>query len=94
MLLDAVRATYAFFEAFGTNADVNPSNVKPSGAVFTAGYSQGGHAAFAAADLRPSYAPELPLTGMIGYGATTNVERLLREGPYYAPYIVQSYRAA
>ena len=93
VMLDAVRATYAFFEAFGANADVNPSSVRPSGAVFTAGYSQGGHAAFAAADLRPSYAPDVPLTGMIGYGATTNVERLLREGPYYAPYIVQSYAA-
>ena len=87
VLLDAVRATYAFFGEY-------PATVQPSGAVFTAGYSQGGHAAFSAADLRPSYAPELPLTGMIGYGATTNVERLLLEGPYYAPYIVQSYRAA
>ena len=87
VLLDAVRATYTFF-------DEHPANVQPSGAVFTAGYSQGGHAAFAAADLRPSYAPELPLTGVIGYGATTNVERLLREGPYYAPYIVESYRTA
>ena len=87
VLLDAVRATYAFF-------DEHPATVKPSGAVFTAGYSQGGHAAFSAADLRPAYAPEVPLTGMIGYGATTNVERLLLEGPYYAPYIVQSYSAA
>ena len=89
VLLDAVRATYAFFDA-----EVNTTNVTPSEAVFTAGYSQGGHAAFAAADLRPTYAPELPLTGVIGYGATTNVERLLREGPYYAPYIVESYRTA
>ena len=84
VMLDAVRAAYAFFEQY-------PATASLSGAVFTAGYSQGGHAAFAAADLRPTYAPELPLTGIIGYGATTNVARLLREGPYYAPYIVQSY---
>ncbi len=84
VMLDAVRAAYAFFEQY-------PATASLSGAVFTAGYSQGGHAAFAAADLRPTYAPELPLTGVIGYGATTNVARLLREGPYYAPYIVQSY---
>lgn len=84
VMLDAIRAAYAFFEQ-------NLTTASPSGAVFTAGYSQGGHAAFAAADLRAAYAPELPLTGMIGYGATTNVARLLREGPYYAPYIVQSY---
>ncbi len=84
VMLDAARAARAFFERY-------PRAVSPSDAVFAAGYSQGGHAAFAAADLRSVYAPEVPLTGIIGYGATTNVERLLREGPYYAPYIVQSY---
>lgn len=85
VLLDASRAALAFFEQY-------ESLVQPSGAVFTGGYSQGGHAAFAAADLRPSYAPDIDLRGAIGYGATTNVETLLKEGPYYAPYIVESYR--
>ena len=84
VMLDAVRAVTAFFEQ-------NPQVVAPSDAVFTGGYSQGGHAAFAAADLRPSYAPEVTLTGVIGYGATTNVARLMKEGPYYAPYLVQSF---
>ena len=84
VMLDAVRAVTAFFEQ-------NSQVVELSDAVFTGGYSQGGHAAFAAADLRPSYAPEVTLTGVIGYGATTNVARLMKEGPYYAPYLVQSF---
>jgi pimeloyl-ACP methyl ester carboxylesterase len=85
VLLDAIRAVNEFFET-------HDKVVVPSPHTFVAGYSQGGHAAFAAADLRPEYAPEVVLTGIIGFGATTNVERLLRDGPYYAPYIVQSYR--
>lgn len=84
VLLDAIRATFRFL------AQTSP-DVEPPRHVFTGGYSQGGHAAFAAADLRPTYAPEVPLHGMIGFAPTTNVERLLREGPYYAPYIAVSY---
>lgn len=60
--------------------------------VFLAGYSQGGHAAFAAADLVDVYAPDVELSGIMGFGATTDVESLLREGPYYAPYILLSYQ--
>jgi pimeloyl-ACP methyl ester carboxylesterase len=84
VMLDAIRAVYNFF-------DTNETVVRLSQDVFTSGYSQGGHAAFAAADLRPEYAPEVPLSGVIGYGATTNVTTLLKEGPYYAPYIVYTY---
>ena len=85
-LLDAARAVQAFFAAY-------PQTVRPSGAVFAAGYSQGGHAAFAAADLRPGYAPEVRLRGIIGFAATTNVTALLREGAYYAPHVLYSYSA-
>lgn len=84
VMLDAIRATYAFVER-------ELPDMSPPEHVFTAGYSQGGHAAFAVADLRPNYAPDVPLHGMIGFAPTTNVERLLREGPYYAPYIAVSY---
>jgi len=84
MMLDAIRATLASFPLDGTRA-------KPSGAVFTAGYSQGGHAAMAAADLRASYAPDLPLTGVVTYGSTNDVEALVREGTAYAPLIFYSY---
>jgi pimeloyl-ACP methyl ester carboxylesterase len=85
-LLDAARAVQAFFKAY-------PQTVRPSGIVFAAGYSQGGHAAFAAADLQPQYAPEVALRGVIGFGATTDVTALLKEGPYYAPDIFYSYAA-
>jgi dienelactone hydrolase len=85
-LLDAARAVQAFFAAY-------PQVVRPSGTVFAAGYSQGGHAAFAAADLRPVYAPEVRLRGIIGFAATTNVTALLREGAYYAPQVLYSYSA-
>ena len=79
-MLDGIRAVFRYFE----------HGMKK---VFVAGYSQGGHAAFAAADLLRSYAPELSLAGVIGFGATTDVEALLREGPAYAPLIFCTYSA-
>ena len=94
-LLDAIRAVYGFFaEPAGSRvAGASPPlPARPSRTVFAAGYSQGGHAAFAAADLRPRYAPEVPLSGVMGFGATTDVAALLREGPCYAPYILHTYR--
>ncbi|HPE87984.1 MAG TPA: alpha/beta fold hydrolase [Spirochaetia bacterium] len=84
MMLDAIRAV---FDAF----PLRESRAVPSAAVFTAGYSQGGHAAMAAADLRPEYAPELPLAGVVTYGSTNDVEALVREGVAYAPLIFYSY---
>jgi pimeloyl-ACP methyl ester carboxylesterase len=84
VLLDAARAVQAFFAVF-------PQKARPSGVVFAAGYSQGGHAAFAAADLRASYAPEVPLRGIIGFAATTDVTALLREGTSYASFVLYSY---
>ncbi len=84
VMLDTIRAVFAFFDERG-------GSVRPSDSVFLGGYSQGGHAAYAAADLRQEYAPEVPLMGVIGYGSTNDVETLLREGPYYAPYIFYTY---
>ncbi len=97
VLLDAVRAVYGLFAGAnggtgGLEAGAPALTAHPSRVVFAAGYSQGGHAAFAAADLRPSYAPEVPLSGVIGFGATTDVTALLKEGPCYAPYVLQAYR--
>lgn len=84
MMLDAIRAGFAMFPLEGIGAS-------PSKVVFTAGYSQGGHAAMAAADLRPLYSPDLPLAGVVTYGSTNDVEALVREGPAYAPLIFYSY---
>ncbi len=87
MLLDAARAAYRFLEA--APADIN---ARPLDALFFAGYSNGGHTAFAAKDFAADYAPELPLRGVISHGATTNVEALLRESPIFTPYLIYAYR--
>ena len=50
-MLDAVRAVDDFFETSVRAAD---GHVRPSGHAFVGGYSQGGHAAFAAADIGTS----------------------------------------
>lgn len=85
-LLDAGRAAYNFF------AQSPEITARPMAAVFAAGYSSGGHAVFAAKDFAASYAPELPLKGVIGHGPTTNPAILLKEAPIFSPYIVQAYR--
>jgi pimeloyl-ACP methyl ester carboxylesterase len=87
MLLDAIRAMFNFFN----QREVTELAVRPARAVFVGGYSQGGHAAFAAADLHAEYAPEVPLTGVITYGGTTDVEALLREGAAYGPLVLYYY---
>ncbi|HEV2121503.1 MAG TPA: lipase family protein [Chloroflexota bacterium] len=84
VLLDAARAIYRFFDG-----DASP--VTPEPGVFFAGYSQGGHAAFAAGDAAPHYAPDVPIKGVIGHGPATDVRALLKDGPYFAPYVLQSF---
>jgi len=83
-LLDAVRAVKSFFRS-------QPANAVPAPRAFLAGYSQGGHAAFAAADLKASYAPEVRIAGIIGYGPTTDPETLFREFTVAAPLVVYTY---
>jgi dienelactone hydrolase len=84
VLLDAARAVYNFFEEID-------SPLRPAEAVFMGGYSHGGNMVFAAHDLAPRYAPELPFTGVIGYGPTTDVPLMLRANAYFAPYLVYAY---
>jgi len=57
-----------------------------------AGYSQGGHAVFAAADRNDEFPDGLELDGLIGYGPTTAVDALFLEYPSVAPMVVQAYR--
>lgn len=85
-LLDAARAVYRFFDA----PPGQGGPVVPEQAVFFAGYSQGGHAAFAVRDAAPRYAPELPVMGAIGHGGSTDITALLRDSPYFAPYVLYS----
>lgn len=84
MMLDAVRAAQRFYRT-------NPTPAIPSPRAILAGYSQGGHAAFAAADLRATYAPELQLGGIIGYGATTDMRALFLEFVVSAPLVIHVY---
>lgn len=87
VMLDSIRAVQ---NLFGTE-EFSSLQAGLSGKTFTAGYSQGGHAAFAAADLLTSYAPELDLTGVIGYASTNNIAALFREGVCYGAEIIYSY---
>lgn len=88
VMLDAARAVYNVF-----NANLLPDVMaRPMDAFFFAGYSQGGHGAFAGDALRAEYAPEIPLKGTIGHALAPDVEKLMRERPSLAPYIVFAYR--
>lgn len=86
ILLDAARAAYQFFAGPG-----KALSAQPAPAVFFSGYSQGGHSSFAAADLAGQYAPELPVKGVVVFGATTSVETLFRENAAFAPYVAAAY---
>lgn len=86
VLLDSARAVREFFVTQGRTAEMLD-------AAFFGGYSQGGHAAFAVADNHLSYAPEVPLRGVMGFAGTTDVQALMGEAAFYAPYIVLSYRS-
>lgn len=56
------------------------------------GFSQGGHAAFAAADRNSRLPEDLRLNGVVGYGSTTEIAPLFLEYPSLAPMVVQSFR--
>ena len=86
VVLDALRAaTHAL-------ADLAP-NLTVADA-FVAGFSQGGHAAFAAADRAAVYAREVPLSGAIGFGPSGDLDTLFRSFHYTAPWVVRAYEAA
>lgn len=86
VLLDAARATNQLFQAGGVAGGARPQN-----AVFFAGYSQGGHAAFVARDYAPRYAPELAVKGAIAYGGRGDVSTLFTEFPSLGPYLLYAY---
>lgn len=60
-------------------------------ALFFGGYSQGGHAAFSAADYADTYTPDLKVSGVFGHGPTTDIIEFLRNNPNLAAYFVASY---
>lgn len=85
VMLDAIRATRAVLAREAAKGVLYTRN-------FVAGFSQGGHAAFAAADYRASYAPELRLDGVIGYGPSADLVALFREFPDVAPMVLYTFR--
>jgi acetyl esterase/lipase len=90
MMLDTIRAARTFISRRSVGGKPLSARVKGVKA-FVAGFSQGGHAAFAAADLRASYAPDVPLSGVIGYGPAADVVTLFREFPVDAPMAIYTY---
>jgi acetyl esterase/lipase len=87
-MLDAIRAVK---NLDATKVSVNTDNS------FVAGYSQGGHAAYWADQIQPSYAPDLSLRGSVGFGPVTDVEQTLADinrGAninWFGPFVLVSY---
>jgi len=50
--------------------------------------------AASAADHQKTYAPNVPLRGVIGFAATTDVGALLASAAYDAPFVLLAYRSA
>ena len=63
-VLDAMRAARS----------LAPDELSPQGPAAIIGYSEGGTAAAWAAQLQPTYAPEMPLVGVVAGAAAANVE--------------------
>ncbi|WP_216211524.1 lipase family protein [Amycolatopsis aidingensis] len=78
-VLDAVRAAQRLPEA----------NLPDAGPVATAGYSQGGGASAAAAELHPEYAPELDLRGSYAGAVPADLAKVARnlDGHYAAGFL-------
>jgi dienelactone hydrolase len=88
VLLDAARAV----RSLANNSLTDDMLAQPTDAVLFMGYSSGGHAVFAVKDWAASYAPEVPIKGIVGFGPTACIETLLREDPIFSPYLVYAYR--
>jgi hypothetical protein len=83
VVLDALRA--ARLALLGVAPHVSVAHA------FAAGFSQGGHAVFAAADRAAVYARDLPLAGVVGFGPSSDLDTLFRDFHYTAPWAVRAY---
>jgi hypothetical protein len=88
-MLDSVRGLSRLPQAAGRLDRAN---------LFLGGYSQGGHAAFWADKIQPTYAPELPAKGVVGFGPVMSVKDTLADVTHaaninwFGPYVLASYR--
>lgn len=83
LVLDALRAARNALDRLGVGVGI--------GDAFVGGYSQGGHAALAAADLAADYAPDVPLRGVLGFGPSGELATLFRAFPYVAPWVLYAW---
>lgn len=89
-VLDSVRAL--------RNLDTTKNNINDK-AIFAGGYSQGGHAAYWADQIAPSYASDINLAGAIGFGPVTDVSQTLTDAitananiNWFGPFVLVSYQ--
>jgi hypothetical protein len=83
VVLDALRAARQALHGVAPHVAVAHA--------FVGGYSQGGHAAFAAADRAAVYADDLPLAGVVGFGPSSDLDTLFLHFPHTAPWVVRAY---
>jgi len=83
LVLDSLRAADAALRSL--QAELGASHA------FAAGFSQGGHAVFAAADRHADLAPDVPLSGVLGFGPSGEVDVVMRAFPFVAPWILVAY---
>lgn len=90
VVLDSIQAL--------NNLEITKSNVDKN-AVFVAGYSQGGHAAYWADALASKYAPNLKIAGAVGFGPVTSVSETLTSAitgganiNWFGPFVISSYQ--
>ena len=89
-LLDAVR-TLTGIDSVAPKIDSSPGTI-------LAGYSQGGHAAFWADQIASSYASDVTIKGVVGFGPVTDVKTTLTDTTrganilWFGPYILRSYQ--
>lgn len=88
-LLDAIRAVKHLPDSKGHLME---------GQVVLGGYSQGGHAAFWADTIADTYAPDVTVKGVVGYGPVMSVKESIGDVAYgstlnwFGPYVLASYR--
>jgi len=83
VVLDALRAARQALRAVAPDVTVAHA--------FAAGFSQGGHAAFAAADRAAVYARDVPLAGVVGFGPSSDLDTLFLHFTHTAPWVVRAY---
>lgn len=80
VMLDAARA------ALNWSSENPDSPAQAEQAVLLAGYSQGGQTVFASRDMWETYAPDVPLKGIIGFAPVTNMASHMLTLSPLAPY--------